>query len=522
MSPVDVIVRRLEDPGYTPARADLGELFEALPALPEESQKRAHRVLLRAGWPAAEAAVARLNSAAQELAEELVAFLGRYAAKESDPRLLSPLLVVLATGSARARRLAASALGKLGDAQAENALLDALASAPLDLARAIVEALGKLGGERALASLRARRDSDPEIVRRREQAELLIERRLGRGEQSEIELDARLPAASAIHIECRRGLVPLLVDELRAFGATPHGATSVRLTHAGTLRDLLRARTALSFGIYVGNSTAEPERIAALVTSEPVVAAVSAWTRGRPRFRIDWVSAGHQRAASWAVAREVSRRSAALVNDPRAATWTLEIGAPPTGELRFVPALEPDPRFAYRQRDVPAASHPTIAAALARMAGAQADDVVWDPFVGSGLELVERALLGPYRKLIGSDLDARALEAARANLNAANARDFELALGDMRTLAPRAVTLVISNPPMGRRVARDGSLVGLLEAFVAQIARTLSPRGRAVFLSPLPARTEAWSKEKGLSFSRGPSVDLGGFEAEIQTLRQTR
>ena len=39
--------------------------------------------------------------------------------------------------------------------------------------------------------------------------------------------------------------------------------------------------------------------------------------------------------------------------------------------------------------------------------GARADDVVWDPFVGSGTELVERALAGPYARLLGSDTDPR-------------------------------------------------------------------------------------------------------------------
>lgn len=522
MSAVDVIVRRLEDPGYTPARADLGALLEALPELSEEDQKRAHRVLLRAGWPAAESAIARLSSAAPETAAELVAFLGRYAARDNDARLLPPLLSALGSGSTRARRLAASALGKLGDPSAEDALLDVLPAAELDLARALVEALGKVGGERSLSALAARPDTDPEFARRKAQAELLIERRLGREERAEIELDARLPAPNAMRVECRRGLAPLLADELAGFGAIERAANAVELTHSGSLRELLVARTALSFGVVVGKTTAEPERIAALLTSERVLACLAAWTRGRPRFRIDWLGKGHQRAASWAVAREVSRRTDALVNDPRGANWVLEVGASPSSVLRFVPNLDPDPRFSYRQRDVPAASHPTIAAALARVAQVSVDDVVWDPFVGSGLELVERARLGPYRRLIGSDLDPRALDAARANLIAAKVRDFELVQADARVFSPDAVTLVISNPPMGRRVARDGSLAALLEGFVARVAATLTRSGRAVFLSPLPARTESWAKEKGLSFERGPRVDLGGFDAEIQTLKWSR
>jgi 23S rRNA G2445 N2-methylase RlmL len=325
-----------------------------------------------------------------------------------------------------------------------------------------------------------------------------------------------------MRVECRRGLAPLLADELAAFGAVERAPHAVEFTHSGTLRDLLRARTALSFGIAVGKGGADPAQIAQVITSERVLSGLAAWTDGRPRFRIEWLGKGHQRAASWAIAREVSRRTDALVNDSRAANWVLEVSASSSSALRFVPSLDADPRFAYRTRDVPAASHPTIAAALARVARVEAHDVVWDPFVGSGLELVERALLGPYRKLIGSDLDPRALDAARANLTAANARDFELVEADVRQFSPDSVTLVISNPPMGRRVARDGSLPALVEAFVGQIAKTLTRSGRAVFLSPLPDRTEAWAKEKGLTFARGASVDLGGFYAEIQTLKRSR
>ncbi|MFY0536671.1 TRM11 family SAM-dependent methyltransferase [Nannocystis pusilla] len=118
------------------------------------------------------------------------------------------------------------------------------------------------------------------------------------------------------------------------------------------------------------------------------------------------------------------------------------------------PALESaDPRFSYRSGDVPAASHPTIAAALARLAEVRQDDVVWDPFVGSGLELCERGLLGPAASLLGTDLDPRALAVAAANLRNAGLR-AELTQADATTHRPAGVTLIVTNPPMGRRVHR--------------------------------------------------------------------
>ena len=85
-----------------------------------------------------------------------------------------------------------------------------------------------------------------------------------------------------------------------------------------------------------------------------------------------------------------------------------------------MPKLAPDPRFSYRQKDVPAASHPPLAASLARLGGCKNEDIVWDPFCGSGLELIERGLLGGSPVIFGSDLSAEAIEITKKNFAAAN------------------------------------------------------------------------------------------------------
>ncbi|MFZ5890387.1 MAG: HEAT repeat domain-containing protein [Myxococcota bacterium] len=521
MSPSDVILRCLNDSGYTPKRSELGRIIQELGSLSREDSQRVQRVLLRAGLPAADVAIAALTNAEGELRNEIVALLGRFASAQPDPRLFEPLLSALDHGSPRCRRLAAAGLGKLGDPRAEAALLHALPEAPPDLLRAIAEALGKVGSEKALSALAALNASDPELARRREQASLLVQRRLGRTQEATLALDRRLPQPMRMRADCRRGLARLLAQELATFGARVSSDSSVDFEHAGSLRELLVARTALSFGFllqFAATAGDRSARIASTLADVRVSAAVSAWTRGRPRFRLEWRDAGHQRAATWAVVRELSERTSELVNDPRDANWVLEVSPEPAGEMCLRVVLEPDPRFAYRRKDVPAASHPTVAAALARVAGVRENDVVWDPFVGSGLELCERALLGPYKKLIGSDIDARALSAARANLECASISAFELIEADLRVFTPEHVTLVISNPPMGRRVARDGSLGPLLRSFIERVSIALRGTGRAVFLSPLPERTERWAVENGLGCERGTSVDLGGFDAEIQLL----
>jgi 23S rRNA G2445 N2-methylase RlmL len=188
-------------------------------------------------------------------------------------------------------------------------------------------------------------------------------------------------------------------------------------------------------------------------------------------------------------------------------------------EIELVPRF-PDPRFTYRQADVPAASHPTIAAALARVAGVRPDDVVWDPFVGSALELIERARLGPYAALHGTDIDEGALEAARANLARAGIEAVQLVHADSTAKRPRDVTLVLTNPPMGRRVAR-GELAPLMDRFVVSAREALVRGGRLVWLSPMPDRTRARLEAEGFTVDLARAVDMGGFSAELQraTLR---
>jgi tRNA G10 N-methylase Trm11 len=157
-----------------------------------------------------------------------------------------------------------------------------------------------------------------------------------------------------------------------------------------------------------------------------------------------------------------------------------------------------------------------LAAALARVAGVRPDDVVWDPFVGSGVELIERARLGPCRALHGTDLDARALSAARENVEHSGIAEVHLEQADARNHRVAGLTLVLSNPPMGRRVLRAAGLSGVLCQVVRNVASQLAPTGRMVWLSPFPDATARAAADAGLQVERLGPVDLGGFTAELQ------
>ncbi|WP_437964953.1 HEAT repeat domain-containing protein [Sorangium sp. So ce260] len=541
--------RALSDPGFTPGRRHFTALLSLLETAGEPAEL-AERALRRAGAAALPAALERAASAAPSLRAPLTRLVGKLmAAAPIDPevseRARDYLLACLRDDDRRTRRMAAVALGKPAAADAGRPLVEqALAEAARserspDVRRALIDALGKVGGGAALGVL-AELDGDDDVASVRARAELLARRTLSRGEPSEIAGDRAPERPIRVAVRCRRGLEAILAEELAALDRSspggalvpelrsdPCGGTRVEVMLSGRLDVLFGARTMLSFALPLPLRKLDQGADLAAAVAERLLSRESReilrrFTLGAIRYRIDWAGGGKRRAAVFRAAAAVEAEAPELVNDPTQSTWDVVVheGA---GRVRveLAPRL-PDPRFAYRRGDVPAASHPTIAAALARIAGARADDVVWDPFVGSGLELCERALLGPYRRLVGSDRDPRALQVARENLDAAGARDAELFQRDAHGAPPPgdAPTLILTNPPLGRRVERTGDLDAMLDRFVEGAARALAPGGRLVWISPFPERTEAVARRSGLRPEALHRVDMGGFDAQIQSFHK--
>jgi predicted RNA methylase len=246
---------------------------------------------------------------------------------------------------------------------------------------------------------------------------------------------------------------------------------------------------------------------------------LQALTHGALRYRLDFAAMGHQRAAVRRVADHTFALWPELLNDPIRAPWTVAVH--PTGRrqsVELVPHLVPDPRLS-RVRDVPAASHPRLAACMARLAGPMADEVVWDPFCGSGMELIERARLGGVRRVHGSDISAEAVRIARLNFAAAKlpAVPAEFTCGDFRDfttvhgLAPGSVSLILTNPPMNRRV-RTPDVRRLIADLMTVAATVLRPGGRLV----LPNPVRAGAPPPALRIRSRHVVDFGGFDCHLE------
>jgi hypothetical protein len=511
----DDLRRALADPGYTPPKRAFGEMVALLDH--PELGPRVEKALLSAGLPAATFAAQNLTGTLP-VEPALVRLVGRALREHDVPELLTALLQSLDSENAETRRQAAMELGKSGRRAAEPALLAKLDTTDTKLLRSVVEALGKVGGEAALEKLKGV-SVPPPLKHVLERARLMLERTAGRVEAGErpIAIDVPLARRVVVSLFSRGGLSRFLAEEAATFGARVTSPAEAQLDYAGPLEPLLRLRLALEIAIvWPLPDGATPGGVLAALLAPELVDLLRSWSTGPLRFRLEWQGAGHRRADTWRVAQGLRDADSLLINDPTQAPWTIEVQSEPKPRLLLTPTAAPELRFDYRVRDVPAASHPTLAAALAHVAGVRETDVVWDPFVGSAAELIERARLGPFRELHGSDLDARALTAARANLERAQLLEARLQQADARTHRVAGLSLVLSNPPMGRRVLRAPGLSGVLCQVVRNVASQLVPGGRMIWLSPFPDATARAASDAGLRVERLGAVDLGGFDAELQ------
>ncbi|MFO0654462.1 MAG: hypothetical protein U0787_05220 [Polyangia bacterium] len=96
---------------------------------------------------------------------------------------------------------------------------------------------------------------------------------------------------------------------------------------------------------------------------------LSALTALPIRADLELVDQGPRRALLRDLSAQIAARVPRLVNDPTDSPWQFDVVQTSAGKLCGACAQSSfvDPRFAYRQKMVAAASHPTLAAARLRM-----------------------------------------------------------------------------------------------------------------------------------------------------------
>ncbi|MFZ4598499.1 MAG: TRM11 family SAM-dependent methyltransferase [Terrimicrobiaceae bacterium] len=429
------------------------------------------------------------------------------------------LRALLKDPNEKIRRYAMAALPKVGAGFEEEAeMLGLLQSTQIEREKKfLADSLDKIGADQTLAVVQGR------LPQTEQKARAAVARRDNPGQPIWDEALEKWEGLR-IHLRGRRGLEQFVREEVEAGDVfrvltVSDGVVEITPRRAFSLGDIFSLRCFGTLGIVLGDG-AEDE-LPAIITSDLSREILRTFTAGPVRYRLDFVGKGHQRGAVRTLANRIFSECPSLLNDPRAALWSVDIRAIPGGQLVEVrPRVTPDPRFAYRRQFLPAASHPPLAASMARLAGSLTNAVVWDPFCGSGVELIECSLRGGVRTIVGTDLSADALVGAQENFSTSDARDVDARFlccdfrdfGKVAGLAPASVDLVITNPPLGMRVPVP-NLRGLIADLFAVAAEVLRPGGRLVFTNPL--RVDE-SPQPGLVRESSRLVDMSGFSCRLE------
>jgi 23S rRNA G2445 N2-methylase RlmL len=510
--------------------------------------------------------VARFDEASPRERMEGVALIravgmifSRFGTDEEKEAVRAWLITLLKDPQEKIRRYALAALPKIGAGEAgEKEMLSLLKKGAQEREKKhLGRALEKVGGVATLAVIEERGGALPGIT------ELKVKAAVSRRENpGAIKMEALLPLDEGMRIflRCRRGLEGFVRDEAEEMlprdifdiERMEPGCVTLRPKRPFSLAMLYKLRCFATVGFSLGTVDAGPsaqsdiqksrwvESLARCIGSTCARSIMLAGTEGAARYRLEFAGLGHQRGMVRQVIDRAYELSPEILNDSRQSLWSVDVlpmGGEESGrggsaahkksmasvELR--PRLYPDPRLGYRQDDIAAASHPPLAACMVRLAevGKNEREIIWDPFCGSGLELIESALRGGVATAYGTDLDDKAIEVARENFAAARLDqtngiftvcDFRDARREAE-IAAGSISLIISNPPLGRRV-RIPDMKGLFADIYTAAARALRVGGRLVFVNPL--RTGPEDPSLKLEFQK--TVDLGGFNCRLEMYRK--
>lgn len=212
------------------------------------------------------------------------------------------------------------------------------------------------------------------------------------------------------------------------------------------------------------------------------------------------------------ISREMTARGIQLTEDfEREAFWVITID-----ELFYfgLPQVDAPLWKAERgTRQEREASLPQeIAAAMVYLAGTKAGELVWDPVCGSGTLLAEVAAREPEALLFGSDIDRKAIEAAKINIPLAN-----LSVGDSAKSSLQNIDLVIGNLPFGKRYGSKETNLELYRQILQAAIRVGA--SRAVLLtSDIEALRSALLSERAWRLTQAIDTQVKGLRASIFVL----
>lgn len=132
----------------------------------------------------------------------------------------------------------------------------------------------------------------------------------------------------------------------------------------------------------------------------------------------------------------------------------------------------------------PGSMSPKLARCMVNLTGVKKDDVVLDPFCGTGGILIEAGIMG--MKVIGSDIDDKMVEGTIKNLEYCGINDHEVFREDARNLKlDFKVNAIATDPPYGISASTGGEESQYLYSqALTNMGQLLMEKGRLCLATP--------------------------------------
>ncbi len=146
----------------------------------------------------------------------------------------------------------------------------------------------------------------------------------------------------------------------------------------------------------------------------------------------------------------------------------------------------------------PSAMTPKLARCMVNLAKPRNDDLVLDPFCGTGSFLIEAGLLG-YR-VVGVDAKRHMVKGTRRNLRFFNIAYEGLGIADARHLPFTSADCIVTDPPYGRSASTMGHTTkDIVHAFLAAAVDQMGKGQRICMAAPKTIDTGEIAESQGFT-----------------------
>jgi tRNA (guanine6-N2)-methyltransferase len=144
-------------------------------------------------------------------------------------------------------------------------------------------------------------------------------------------------------------------------------------------------------------------------------------------------------------------------------------------------------RREWRKEFVSAGINPSLAYILCMAANLNEDDILLDPFCGSGVIPITALKYFNVKRVICSDISSKAIYASRENFKTAEIEEsrYKLFISDIEKirLSKRNIDKIVSNLPFGIRVGKHTANIDIYRSLESLATKLLRRKGILVLLT---------------------------------------